>query len=68
HIIRGETDWSLLRQAAHRRHAEMYSDRTTAAGVAAIYDAVLADRDIVLHEAIPSACVNRSHEPRQLVR
>ncbi|HEY2148286.1 MAG TPA: glycosyltransferase family 4 protein, partial [Pirellulales bacterium] len=43
-IIRGDVDWSVLRQNAHRRHAETYSDRRMAAGVAAIYDDLLAGR------------------------
>jgi glycosyltransferase involved in cell wall biosynthesis len=45
-IISGAVDWSRLREIAHRRHAEMYSDQTMAAGVAAVYDEILAGRAV----------------------
>jgi glycosyltransferase involved in cell wall biosynthesis len=41
-IICGDVDWQALREAAHRRHAETFSERSMAAGVAAVYDRVLA--------------------------
>ena len=36
-IIRGEADCDGMRENAHRRQAEMFSDRSMAAGVARIY-------------------------------
>jgi glycosyltransferase involved in cell wall biosynthesis len=36
-VVRGELDWSQLRDSAWRRQAEMFSDRSMAAGVAAAY-------------------------------
>jgi glycosyltransferase involved in cell wall biosynthesis len=45
-IIRGEVDWQSLREAAHRRQAEAFSDRSMAAGVAAVYDELLAGRGL----------------------
>jgi glycosyltransferase involved in cell wall biosynthesis len=47
-IICGDVDWLALREAAHRRHAETFSDRSMAAGVAAVYDRVLASHARVL--------------------
>jgi glycosyltransferase involved in cell wall biosynthesis len=41
-IICGDVDWLALREAAHRRQAEAFSDRSMAAGIAAVYDRVLA--------------------------
>jgi glycosyltransferase involved in cell wall biosynthesis len=41
-IIRGEATWASLRASALARHAEHFSDRAMAAGVAAVYDAILA--------------------------
>lgn len=58
-IIRGDIDWSVLRQNAHRRHAETYSDRTMAAGVAAIYDEILAGR------AVPPDETDQFEQPSQ---
>jgi glycosyltransferase involved in cell wall biosynthesis len=40
-IVRGEVDWSALRSSALARHAERFSDRAMAAGVAAVYRDVL---------------------------
>jgi glycosyltransferase involved in cell wall biosynthesis len=40
-IVRGEVDWSALRSSALARHAERFSDRAMAAGVAAAYRTVL---------------------------
>lgn len=40
-IVRGESDWSALRDSALVRHAEHFSDRSMAAGVARVYDDVL---------------------------
>ena len=40
-IIRGEVDWAALRRSALARHAERFSDRAMAAGVAAAYREVL---------------------------
>jgi glycosyltransferase involved in cell wall biosynthesis len=37
-IICGEVDWPAIRAAAHRRHAEEFSDLSMAAGVAAVYE------------------------------
>ncbi|HZZ72411.1 MAG TPA: glycosyltransferase [Pirellulales bacterium] len=41
-IIAGEVEWSQLRDHAHRRQADEFSDRAMAAGVAAVYSEVLA--------------------------
>lgn len=40
-IVRGEVSWQALREHAHRRHAEQFSDRSMAAGVAEVYRQVL---------------------------
>jgi len=40
-IVGGEVDWNQLRQAAMARHAERFSDRSMAAGVASVYDRLL---------------------------
>ena len=40
-FVRGEVDWSRLRKSAHRRQAEMFSDRSMARGVAEVYRRVL---------------------------
>jgi glycosyltransferase involved in cell wall biosynthesis len=44
-IVRGELDWMTLRQNAHRRHTERFSDRAMAEGVAAVYREVLGAAD-----------------------
>jgi glycosyltransferase involved in cell wall biosynthesis len=41
-VVRGEADWQSLRQSALARHAEHFSDRSMAAGVAEVYRRVLA--------------------------
>ncbi len=40
-IVRGEVDWHELRESALARHAEKFSDRAMAAGVAEVYRQVL---------------------------
>jgi glycosyltransferase involved in cell wall biosynthesis len=40
-VVRGDVDWSALRRSALTRHAEHFSDRAMAAGVAAVYRDVL---------------------------
>ena len=40
-VIHGEADWSLLRSNAHQHHAECFSDRSMAQGVARVYGKVL---------------------------
>ena len=40
-VVRGEADWRCLRDSALERHAERFSDRSMAAGVAAVYGRVL---------------------------
>jgi glycosyltransferase involved in cell wall biosynthesis len=40
-IVRGGYDWSALRESARERHAECFSDRAMAAGVASVYRQVL---------------------------
>ena len=40
-FVRGDVNWAELRAAAHRRHAERFSDRSMAYGVAQIYMQVL---------------------------
>ncbi len=40
-IIHGEASWASLRASAVARHAQQFSDRTMAAGVAEVYRAVL---------------------------
>jgi len=40
-IVHGELDWSQLRASALTRHARRFSDRSMAAGVAAVYREVL---------------------------
>jgi glycosyltransferase involved in cell wall biosynthesis len=42
-IISGQVDWCHLRESARRRHAEGFSDRSMAAGVAEVYGEVLGD-------------------------
>lgn len=39
-LIRGEEDWSAIRQSAWQRQADRYSDRSMARGVAAVYDRI----------------------------
>lgn len=41
-LLRGEVDWHSLRQAALKRQAEQFSERSMAAAVAAVYRRVLA--------------------------
>jgi glycosyltransferase involved in cell wall biosynthesis len=41
-VISGQVDWSALRRTALARQAEKFSDRSMAAGVAAVYREVLA--------------------------
>jgi glycosyltransferase involved in cell wall biosynthesis len=41
-VVRGEVDWAAWRSSASARQAEHFSDRSMAAGVAKIYDRVLA--------------------------
>jgi glycosyltransferase involved in cell wall biosynthesis len=43
-VIRGELDWTALRRNALSQHAERFSDRSMAAGVAEVYREVLARR------------------------
>ena len=43
-IVAGGVDYSALSRGARRRHAELFSDTTMAAGVAAVYRDVLAYR------------------------
>jgi len=43
-VVRGEADWSEMRASALRRHADRFSDRSMAAGVADVYRRVLAAR------------------------
>ncbi|MBS0210499.1 MAG: glycosyltransferase [Planctomycetes bacterium] len=40
-FVNGNFDWRQVRQSAHRRQAERFSDRSMAAGVAAVYREVL---------------------------
>jgi len=40
-LTTGEVSWAALRQAAWRRQREMFSERSMAAGVAAVYRRVL---------------------------
>ncbi len=40
-VFRGEVDWAAIRENALRRHAERFSDRAMAAGVAEVYRQVL---------------------------
>jgi len=40
-VVRGEVDWLALRNKALQRHAERFSDRSMAAGVAKVYRRVL---------------------------
>jgi glycosyltransferase involved in cell wall biosynthesis len=40
-VLRGTTDWYALRQTAHRRQAERFSDHSMAQGVASVYRRVL---------------------------
>jgi glycosyltransferase involved in cell wall biosynthesis len=43
-VVRGAVDWAALRESAHQRQAEQFSDASMAAGVAAVYDAVLCEQ------------------------
>jgi glycosyltransferase involved in cell wall biosynthesis len=43
-LIRGQTDWSTLRQAALERHARQFSDRSMAEGVAQVYRRILGEQ------------------------
>jgi len=40
-VVGGEVDWDALRTSARKRHAEAFSDRSMAAGVAEVYRRVL---------------------------
>lgn len=40
-VVRGEVDWHALRTTARKRHADTFSDRSMAAGVADVYRRVL---------------------------
>jgi glycosyltransferase involved in cell wall biosynthesis len=40
-VIEGRHDWSELRRSAYQRHAEHFSDRAMAAGVARVYNELL---------------------------
>ncbi|HUT93922.1 MAG TPA: glycosyltransferase [Thermoguttaceae bacterium] len=40
-VVDGEVDWHALRTSARKRHAEAFSDRSMAAGVAEVYRRVL---------------------------
>jgi len=40
-VVRGEVDWHALRTTARKRHADAFSDRSMAAGVAEVYRRVL---------------------------
>lgn len=44
-VLQGDVDWQALRVSAHQRHAERFSDRSMAAGVAEVYRRVLAKKD-----------------------
>ena len=39
--IQGQYDWQAMRESAHARHAEKFSDVRMAEGVAAVYDELL---------------------------
>ncbi len=41
-VIMGDEDWTAIRERAHRRQAEEFSDRSMARGVAEVYRQVLA--------------------------
>ena len=41
-LMRGDVDWHELREAAHRRQAKCFSAESMAAGVARVYDKLLA--------------------------
>ena len=41
-VVGGHYDWAALRASAIARHARRFSDRSMAAGVAAVYNEVLA--------------------------
>ena len=41
-VVRGKIDWATLRANAFARHANQFSDRSMAAGVARVYRQVLA--------------------------
>jgi glycosyltransferase involved in cell wall biosynthesis len=43
-VVRGEVDWAAWRSSASARQAEHFSDRSMAAGIAKVYDRVLARR------------------------
>jgi phosphatidyl-myo-inositol alpha-mannosyltransferase len=43
-VVRGAVGWAALRETAHQRQAEHFSDASMSAGVAAVYNAVLARR------------------------
>lgn len=46
-ITDGQVDWHTLRTNARRRHAERFSEKSMAAGVAEVYRRVLAGRSVV---------------------
>ena len=48
-IVSGDIDWAVLRQNAISHHAESFSDRSMAAGVAEVYRTVLARRRTKRH-------------------
>lgn len=45
-LVKGTADWSALRASALARHAEHFSDRSMAEGVAAVYRRLLAERGV----------------------
>jgi len=51
-VVRGESDWASLRASALARHAEGFSDRKMAEGVAEVYDRVLSRA--VVHGSVRS--------------
>jgi glycosyltransferase involved in cell wall biosynthesis len=50
-IVSGEVDWPAIRIAAHRRHAEEFSDLSMAAGVVAVYETCIRN-DVILARAV----------------
>ena len=42
-MVRGEVDWQSLRESAHQRQSDRFSDRSMAAGVAEVYRELLRD-------------------------
>jgi glycosyltransferase involved in cell wall biosynthesis len=54
-VADGRYDWRAMRTSARTRQARLFSDRSMASGVAAVYNEILADEDVAGTRRVPSA-------------